>query len=352
VLRSLAVILVLATAAAAQSRDSILQAIGSTSGWKPVNPPNQFDQESLPRIAGPAASGILRYGFIGASSQEWTTPQGSVELSIYEMTDPSAAYAIFTLERAASRRHQPISVGTEGFRHTDRSWLWQSRYVISVKGPETPANDLARIVSENILGRSVRPPVVNLLPPSGLVPGSERYVLFAEDVDPTLQLDTAEIGFDDSVEMATATYDADGRRLQLVMLLYPTQQLAKKYLDRWQSEAPEEETFRKRAASVIALIRGTRDSDFAQSILDAVNYETQVTWNEPKPDIALPDLILTIFTFIGFALLFVIVAGISFGGFRVFVKARYPDKIFDRAQDMEIIQLKLNKAVTPRQIGD
>ena len=78
-----------------------------------------------------------------------------------------------------------------------------------------------------------------------------------------------------------------------------------------------------------------------------MNYETQVTWNEPRPDISIRDVILTIFTFIGIALVFTVVVGLSFGGLRVFVKARYPGRVFDRPEDMEIIQLKLGSRSYP-----
>ena len=99
-------------------------------------------------------------------------------------------------------------------------------------------------------------------------------------------------------------------------------------------------------------MRSSRDPSVAKAILDGVNYETQVTWDQPRPDISLPDLILTIFTGIGIALLFTVVIGLSFGGVRVFVKSRFPDRVFDRPQDMEIIQLKLGQGLMHKQLRD
>jgi hypothetical protein len=63
-------------------------------------------------------------------------------------------------------------------------------------------------------------------------------------------------------------------------------------------------------------------------------------------------VILTIFSFIGVALLFTVIVGLSYGGLRIFVKARYPDRVFDRAQDMEIIQLTLGQGVTPKELTE
>ena len=106
------------------------------------------------------------------------------------------------------------------------------------------------------------------------------------------------------------------------------------------------------SVALVALVRGSRDPAVAKAILDGVNYETQVTWNEPRPDISFREVILTIFTFIGVALVFTVVVGISFGGLRIFVKARYPDRVFDRAQDMEIIQLKLDQGLTRKELKE
>jgi hypothetical protein len=62
-------------------------------------------------------------------------------------------------------------------------------------------------------------------------------------------------------------------------------------------------------------------------------------------------MIITIFTFIGLALAFTVIVGVSYGGFRVFVKASIRIGLFDRPETMEIIQLKLAQGVTDRQIG-
>jgi predicted small integral membrane protein len=86
-------------------------------------------------------------------------------------------------------------------------------------------------------------------------------------------------------------------------------------------------------------------------LLDPIGHEYQVTWNERRPDLTFREIIVTIFTFIGIAVLFTVVAGVSFGGFRIFIKSRYPGRVFDRAQDMEIIQLKLDEGLRRKELG-
>jgi len=336
-----------------QSRESLLKAVQETPGWQPVDKPLIYDEKNIEALAGKRALPIVLYGFTGATVQEWQGPSGKTRLTLFEMVDAAAAYGLFTLDRDVDQPgFATIPVGTEGFRQGNRAEFWQSNYVVRVEGAAAITDELARIVSHNIFGRSRKPSVSALLPPANIVRGSDRYVVDASGVSRELKLDAEKLGFDDSVEIATADYDIDGKKAHLVLLMYPTQHVAKKYADQWDISAPDGTTLRKRVGALVAIVRGSKDPAMAKTILDGVNYETQVTWDEPRPDISISQVILTIFSFIGIALLFTVVAGLSFGGLRIFVKARYPDRVFDRREDMEIIQLKLAQGVMQKQLHE
>ncbi len=94
------------------------------------------------------------------------------------------------------------------------------------------------------------------------------------------------------------------------------------------------------------MVTGTIRSGDAQSLLNSVNYEAEVTWNEAtsvsKRD-NIGNLILAIFALIGIILLISIIFGVFFGGLRVIIKRLFPDKVFDRPEDVEIIQLHLGE---------
>jgi hypothetical protein len=343
--------IILTTALHAQSRESLLKSVAETSNWSPGTAPVQYDEDNIGTLAGNRTPAILSYGFSGATVQEWNGPEGRVRLSLYEMTDPSAAYGLYALERDI---HQPgfqaLPLGTEGFRVSNRTFFWQSRYAVRLEGTASAVDTFGRTVSENIFGQSRKPPVCNHLPPENLVRGSEKYFVESTSISQEVQLDAEKLGFDDSVEVATAEYDVNGNAAQLVLLMYPTQQIAKKYADQWDSISPDESAFRKRAVRLLGIVQGTRDPEVAKAILDGVNLESQVTWNEEPADLSLPEVILTIFTFIGVALAFTIVVGVGYGGLRLFVKARYPNQVFDRPEDMEIIQLKLGQGVSHKEL--
>jgi len=350
---SLLWVAILAAALQGQSRESVLKAVQQTSKWSPADKPVQYDGKNIESLDAKRAAAINRYGLTGVTIQNWTGAEGTARLTLYEMLDPSAAYGLFTLDRNIDQPgFAPMPVGTEAFRIGNRAEFWQSNYVVKLEGSGPAVDGLAKAVSENIFGHSQKPPVSMHLPPANLIQGSDKYIVDASGVARELDVDPQALGFDDSVEMATASYRVGGKTLHLVLLMFPTQQLARKYEDIWMAKSPGEAGFRKRVSALFALVRDSHDASIAKSILDGVNYETQVIEAQRRPDISLRTVILTIFTFIGVALLFTVVVGISYGGLRVFVKARYPDRVFDRPEDMEIIQLKLVQGVTNKHLSE
>jgi hypothetical protein len=336
----------------AQSRETLLKYLSENPDWKPTSAARQYDSATVDGFAGKAASTLKRYGFIGVTTQDWTSSEGRVRLTLYEMSDPSAAYGFFTFQRNSDQPgFSSVALGTEAFRNNRRTSFWQSKYVVQLEGTDTATEGLGRVVSQNIFGRSLKPPVADHLPLNNLVQDTQKYVVDEAGVDPRLGLDPSTLGFDDDVEIATARYQVNGKTANLVLFYYPTQQLAKKHEDAWDASAPGDIPFRKRVGPLIAWVRGSDDPKVAQEILSTIGYESQATWTQSRPDLSLRTVILTIFTFIGIALLFTFVAGVSFGGLRIFLKARYPDRIFDRPEDMEIIQLKLNEWLTRKELG-
>ncbi len=82
----------------------------------------------------------------------------------------------------------------------------------------------------------------------------------------------------------------------------------------------------------------------AQSLLASVNYEADVTWNQPSklnPKDNPGTFIIGISVLIGIVLLAGLVFGFAFGGIRVLAKKLFPGRVFDRPDDVEIIRLNL-----------
>ena len=79
-----------------------------------------------------------------------------------------------------------------------------------------------------------------------------------------------------------------------------------------------------------------------------VNWEASVTWNQATDNAQARDLymlILNIVILCGILAGLAVVAGVAFGGIRILMKRWYPDKVFDRPEQMEFISLRLTETV-------
>jgi hypothetical protein len=160
------------------------------------------------------------------------------------------------------------------------------------------------------------------------------------------------LDFSRNPEIALATYRTGQGNATLMVIAYPTPQIASERLRAVAAYRPPPtpgtpETglafMAKRTGPLLAVVAGEVSTEEAKALLSQVNYDADVTWNErtnsPRDNIG--NLIIGVFTLIGVLLLFALVIGIFFGGVRILAKRLFPDRVFDRSQDVEIIQLHL-----------
>jgi len=351
-LQSAVLVCALTASLHAQSRTALLKAVDEARRIGDPGTPEEFDAPLLDKFDPKLAPALRLYGPQGVVIQTWTTPAGNLRATLFEMLDSPAAYGFYTLQRSSGGGEAtPTQIGADSFRRGNSLFFWQSNYAVRIEGPAASQNDLATILSRSIRGHSRKPPVADYLPAEGIVAGTERYILSPEEIDPAIGVDGSQLGFDSSAEAAAARYRINGAEARLLLVLFPTQHVAKKYSDGLQIKSSDPEAFKKRAGPLLAIVYGTTNKAIAQTILEGISHEFKVTWNEPKPDLAIGTMIVTIFTFIGIALAFTLILGVGFGGLRVFVKSRYPNRLFDRSGEFELIQLKLIQGVTEKQIG-
>jgi hypothetical protein len=100
----------------------------------------------------------------------------------------------------------------------------------------------------------------------------------------------------------------------------------------------------KRSGPLVAVVTGAISPREAKALLASVNYDAEVTWNQrtglsPRDNVG--GLLVGVVTLTGLILGLAVVAGVAFGGIRIIAKRLFPDRVFDRSQDVEIIELKL-----------
>ena len=135
----------------------------------------------------------------------------------------------------------------------------------------------------------------------------------------------------------------------LLLIDYPTPQLAGLHWKHLEQSLPASAkatgTTIERKGTLLAIVLSPSNADYANRVRNAVNYETQVTWNEPTHTITDPPITTVLAKIIiatGVFMLVAIVFGIAFGGVRVLMKALFPGKIFDRPEQMDVLQLGLS----------
>ena len=91
---------------------------------------------------------------------------------------------------------------------------------------------------------------------------------------------------------------------------------------------------------------GSLSQNEGKSLLAAVNYDADVTWNEntyvTKKD-NLANLLVNIIILCAILIAFAGVAGLAFGGIRVLIKRILPERIYDRPGEIEFIALHLSE---------
>src|SRR5258708_1733219 len=200
------------------------------------------------------------------------------------------------------------------------------------------------------------PPIRTFLP-RGFSDGRQRYargpVAFGNAIA-SLRRDefanlVSEAGFNVNAEAMFAHYREGKNEAVLLLIEYPTPQLAEQHFRHLeQALSPAEKqagTTIERKACLLWLVLKPSSVAYGNSLRSAVNYEPEVTWNEPHQTISDPPLLTTIAKiFLGTGLFMVValVLGVAFGGVRVLAKIFFPGKVFDRPEQMDVLQLVLS----------
>jgi hypothetical protein len=156
-------------------------------------------------------------------------------------------------------------------------------------------------------------------------------------------------GFVQGAEVMLAQYHRGRDTGVLLLIDYPTPQLAELHSHHLETALAETAktagTKIERRGSLLSLVIAPSSPAFAENLRGAVNYQTQVTWNEPSQtatDLPLGVVLYRIFIGTGVFMVMAVVFGLAFGGLRVFTKKLFPGKVFDRYERLEVLQLGLS----------
>jgi hypothetical protein len=311
---------------------------------------------TLEQAAGADAAAIREYGFIGIGRAEYERGADTLSVTLYRMADPSDAYGAFTYLR-------PGGMATSNLAHfastsPNRALLVVGNFLIDVSGPAVANShddiqSLASILQPKADSRPF-PAIGGHLPTEGMVPGSEHYILGPIALHALLPVGSGDwLGFSNGAEAFSARFRNAGQEVTLLVVEYPTQQIAARHFDSAQPILQSSSTSPfpgylflswERDDDLISIVFGRAPSTYANSLVKKVIFGHNVAWNAPSykaTDLSWPVYIIGAFTGTGIVMVFSIISGIGFGFLRLLIKYIAPGKVFDRHKSMEVIQLGL-----------
>jgi hypothetical protein len=196
------------------------------------------------------------------------------------------------------------------------------------------------------------------LPTRNYAKNTTKYILGPVTLDRAgAPLPSSVVDFKSGAEVILGKYSAAAGDSTLMLIAYPTPQLAAEKLR--QIDAAHQVTaqqpgvasimdvgpfFDKRTGPIVAIAAGPLSQSEARSMLGLISYEADVTWNEntylTKRD-NLANLLFNVIVLCGILVGLALVAGVGFGGLRILLKRLFPGRVFDRPEETEIISLHL-----------
>jgi len=164
------------------------------------------------------------------------------------------------------------------------------------------------------------------------------------------------VDFSRGAEVELGDYNLSGTAATLMLINYPTPQIAADQLQK--IEAAEQahqlgniQIAARRTGPILEILSGAVSNGDAKSFLGQINYDADVTWNQNtyftrRDNIA--NLIVGVILLAAIICGMAVVFGVAFGGFRVLMKRVFPDKVFDRPEQAEIIALHLSDPAQKR----
>ena len=297
-------------------------------------------QKSAPKTIGiPDQELYDEYGLEATESAEYTSPDKKhISATAWRLHDSTGALALFDSRRPPGAT--PSNFAQLAVHTSDGMIFVFGNYVFQFTGGMLDQPSLNELYSQ--LARVENAPLPALstfLPPDDLVANSERYILgpvSLQRVEPGIPPSVA--GFRMGAEAQFGQYQTPKGLLKLIIFDYPTPSMAREQAAEFQ-KIPG--AVIKRTGPLVVATVNPPDPDAAERILGKINYQANVTLNEPTPQSqakGLAKMILNIFVLAGIVLAMCVVAGVGFAGYRIMSR-----KMWRKEETADMIVLGLGK---------
>jgi hypothetical protein len=316
--------------------------------------------------ADPTNAALLKeYGFKDFEGGTYTRADGrKLKIKAARFEDASGAYGAFTFYKMPQMLNERI--GDQGASLNERVLFYRGNILVDAVFQQLSAMSAAELreLAEALPkpGGSIAnlPGLPAYLPKESYLKNTAKYVVGPLALEANgAPLPVKYVDFSKGAEVVLGGYNLSGARATLMLISYPTPQIAATQLKHIESAQQAHQldsiVTAKRTGPILVLASGSISSGDAKSLVSDVNYDADVTWNErtnfTRRDNA-ANLIVGVILLAAIVCGISIVAGIAFGGFRVAIKRLLPGKVFDRPEDVEFISLHLSdRTEKPPQSG-
>jgi hypothetical protein len=294
----------------------------------------------------PTASAVLHeYGFSDFESATYNRNGRKMQVKAARFKDASGAFGSFTFYDQPQM--QTENIGDRAASNNSRVLFYKGNILVDVTLEQVTAmsaRDLRALADALPLPRgntSALPTLPGNLPRQSLLANTDRYIMGPVALERLgVPIPAALVDFSKSPDVVMARYRGSSGGVILTLIEYPTPQIAAERLRALQGASlPGGSFFFKRTGPILAVVSGDVGEADAQTLLSSINYDADVTWNEPAAGAS--DFLIAVFVLIGIVLLVALVFGFAFGGFRMVARKLFPNRGFDRPDEAEIIRLNL-----------
>jgi uncharacterized protein DUF6599 len=259
----------------------------SFAGWELSGTP-QLGSDPR-KIDNTSASVLSEDRFLGYELATYKRDDRTLTIKAARFADAGGAYAAFTFYRQPLMRAE--DVGSLAASLNDRVLFFTGNLLVDAQFDRVTGmsgaqlRELASRLPQATGPAAALPTLPNYLPRKQLVPQSARYLIGPAaysalniDVNPSL------IDFSKSPELLWARLNGESPgSAEILLIAYPTPHIAMQKLptlEQLATPAAGETSVARRSGPILALVRGNISAADAARILDGINYDANVTWNE------------------------------------------------------------------------
>jgi hypothetical protein len=253
-------------------------------------------------------------------------------------------------------------IGDQGSSLNERILFYRGNILVDAVFDHLTAMSAAELRElANILprtsGNSGNLPILpTYLPRQSYIKNSAKYVVGPTALAAVGSPISADlVDFNAGAEVTLGKYDTAGGEATLVLISYPTPQIATERLKRLDAARQQSDStlaklgpfFDRRTGPIVVVATGSLSQNEGNSLVGSVNYEADVTWNEntyndKKNNIG--NLVVNALLLCAILMGFALVIGVAFGGVRILMRRAFPETVLGRRQETDFIALHLEES--------